>query len=189
MRELAFWPGPVGAACIEVPTWFFCIAPSVDSKHEVNFSTSTPMVDYFQLSLLPSIIQSATSFRITPRLEQSESIGELDGHKRPLVSSLSRNLQRFGIERVPKVQSLQEIVGEMAETSETNDTADCPSLSCQRDPTRNRFPSPDPLIKSQVRHRPERNINKKIHVFNTSSWLLGNEMLGPLWFGHRISPA
>ena len=50
--------------------------------------------------------------------EQSESrqnpkaLAQLDG--RPLVSSLCRNLQRFGMERVAKVESLQEIIAEMS---------------------------------------------------------------------------
>jgi len=58
----------------------------------------------------------------------SKALAQLDGYKRPLVSSLSGNLQRFGMERVGKVESLQEIIAEMTETTETNDraSADCP---------------------------------------------------------------
>jgi hypothetical protein len=37
---------------------------------------------------------------------------QLDGYKRPLVSSSSANLQRFGMEKVAKVESLQEIIQE-----------------------------------------------------------------------------
>jgi hypothetical protein len=44
----------------------------------------------------------------------------LDGYKRPLVSSLSANLQRFGFEKVAKVESLQEIIEEMTEAPNEN---------------------------------------------------------------------
>jgi hypothetical protein len=47
----------------------------------------------------------------------------LDGYKRSLVSSLSANLQRFGMERVAKVESLQEIIAEMSDNPEPGDTA------------------------------------------------------------------
>jgi hypothetical protein len=46
----------------------------------------------------------------------------LDGYKRPLVSSLSGNLQRFGMERIAKVESLQEIIADITETNEARDT-------------------------------------------------------------------
>jgi hypothetical protein len=36
------------------------------------------------------------------------------------VSSLSGNLQRFGMERVAKVESLQEIIAEMTDSAETS---------------------------------------------------------------------
>jgi len=45
----------------------------------------------------------------------------LDGYKRPLVSSLSGNLQRFGMERVAKMESLPEIIAEMTDTAETGE--------------------------------------------------------------------
>ena len=56
-----------------------------------------------------------------------KALAQLDGYKRPLVTSLSGNLQRFGIERIAKVESLQEIIAEMTEKTETNDrrNADC----------------------------------------------------------------
>jgi hypothetical protein len=44
-----------------------------------------------------------------------KALAQLDGYKRPLVGSLSANLQRFGMERVAKVESLQEIIEEMRE--------------------------------------------------------------------------
>lgn len=48
-----------------------------------------------------------------------KALAQLDGYKRPLVSSLSGNLQRFGMERVAKVKSLQEIIQEMADCDDT----------------------------------------------------------------------
>jgi hypothetical protein len=41
-----------------------------------------------------------------------KALAQLDGYKRPLVSSLSGNLERFGMERVAKVESLQEIIAQ-----------------------------------------------------------------------------
>jgi hypothetical protein len=44
----------------------------------------------------------------------------LDGYKRPLVGSLSANLQRFGMEKVGKAETLQEIIEEMGEDDKTS---------------------------------------------------------------------
>ena len=59
--------------------------------------------------------------------QNPKASAQLDGYKRPLVNSLSGNLQRFGTERIAKVESLQEIIAEMTEKTETNDrrNADC----------------------------------------------------------------
>ena len=46
------------------------------------------------------------------------ALAKLDGYKRGLVNSLTGNLQRFGFERVAKVETLRDIVEEMNETSE-----------------------------------------------------------------------
>src|SRR6267142_5644288 len=75
---------------------------------------------------IDGVIQNNPKARANPK-----ALAQLDGYKRPLVSSLSGNLQRFGMERVGKVESLQEIIAEMSETTETNDraSADCPSPS------------------------------------------------------------
>jgi hypothetical protein len=48
-------------------------------------------------------------------------LAQLDAYKRPLVGSLSANLQRFGMEKVAKVESLQEIIDEMGD----NTSSDC----------------------------------------------------------------
>jgi hypothetical protein len=63
---------------------------------------------------IDGVIQNNPKARANPK-----ALAQLDGYKRPLVSSLSGNLQRFGMERVAKVESLQEIIEEMAECDST----------------------------------------------------------------------
>src|SRR5437867_267786 len=46
--------------------------------------------------------------------QNPKALAQLDGYKRPLVGSLSANLQRFGMEKVAKLESLQEIIEEMS---------------------------------------------------------------------------
>jgi len=46
-----------------------------------------------------------------------KALAQLDGYKL-LVSSLSGNLQRFGMERVAKMESLQEIIAEISENTD-----------------------------------------------------------------------
>jgi len=72
------------------------------------------------------VIQNNPKARTNPK-----ALAQLDGYKRPLVGSLSANLQRFGMEKVTKVESLQEIVAEMTATTETTErtSADCPPPS------------------------------------------------------------
>ena len=52
-----------------------------------------------------------------------------DGYKRGLVNSLTCNLQKFGLDRVPQVKTLDELF-EDDETSE-NTTRDCPETMTQ----------------------------------------------------------
>jgi hypothetical protein len=54
---------------------------------------------------IDGVIQNNPKTRANPK-----ALAQLDGYKRPLVSCLSGNLQRFGMERVAKVKSLQEII-------------------------------------------------------------------------------
>jgi len=51
------------------------------------------------------VIQNNQKARANPK-----ALAQLDGYKRPLVGSLSANLQRFGMEKVGKVETLQEII-------------------------------------------------------------------------------
>ena len=66
---------------------------------------------------IDSVIQNNPKARANPK-----ALAQLDGYKRPLVSPLSGNLQRFGMERVAKVESLQEIIAEMNETGDNSTT-------------------------------------------------------------------
>ena len=70
---------------------------------------------------IDGVIQNNPKARANPK-----ALAQLDGYKSPLVSSLSGNLQRFGTERVAKVESLQEIIAEMS-TSEDN-----PAVAAQK---------------------------------------------------------
>ena len=72
---------------------------------------------------IDGVIQSNPKLRANPK-----ALAQLDGYKRPLVGSLSANLQRFGIQRTIKIESLQEIIAEMIETTEKG-CADCAPLS------------------------------------------------------------
>src|SRR5580765_2353314 len=60
--------------------------------------------------------------------QNPKALAQLDGYKRPLVGSLSANLQRFGMEKVGKLESLQEIIAEMTENDGTSEktSSDCP---------------------------------------------------------------
>ena len=49
-----------------------------------------------------------------------KALATLDGYKRGLVNSVTSNLQRFGFERVAKVETLQEIIEEMGEDDKTS---------------------------------------------------------------------
>jgi hypothetical protein len=66
---------------------------------------------------IDSVIQNNPKARANPK-----ALAQLDGYKRPLVSSLSGNLQRFGMERVARVESLQEIIAEMQDDGDSENT-------------------------------------------------------------------
>ena len=62
-----------------------------------------------------------------------KALATLDGYKRGLVNSLTSNLQRFGFDRLPKVETLQSIIDEMTEPDGTseNSTQDCQEVTDQ----------------------------------------------------------
>ena len=72
---------------------------------------------------IDGVIQNNQKARQNPK-----ALAQLDGYKRPLVGSLSANLQRFGMEKVGKLESLQEIIAEMTENDGTSEktSPDCP---------------------------------------------------------------
>jgi hypothetical protein len=70
------------------------------------------------------IIQSNQKVRQNPR-----GLHQLDGYKRGLVNSLTGNLQKFGLDRVPRVKTLDDLLQD-DETSE-NTTQDCPETMNQ----------------------------------------------------------
>jgi len=59
---------------------------------------------------IDGVIQINPKARANPK-----ALAQLDGYKRPLMSSLSSNLQRFGMEKVLKVESLREIIAGMTD--------------------------------------------------------------------------
>ena len=96
-----------------------------DSGGEAQISTAT--------RILAEIISSDVALLVTfnqaienviknnqKARQNPKALAQLDGYKRPLVGSLSANLQRFGMERVAKVESLQEIIEEMGENETTS---------------------------------------------------------------------
>jgi len=72
---------------------------------------------------IDGVIQNNQKARQNPK-----ALAQLDGYKRPLVGSLSANLQRFGMEKVDKLESLHEIIAEMTDTAGTSEktSPDCP---------------------------------------------------------------
>jgi len=67
---------------------------------------------------IDGVIQNNPKARANPK-----ALAQLDGYKRPLVGSLSANLQRFGMERIGKMESLQDIIAEMTEDDETSENS------------------------------------------------------------------
>jgi hypothetical protein len=65
---------------------------------------------------IEGVIKNNQKARSNPK-----SLAQPDGYKRPLVGSLSANLQRFGMDKVPKVESLQEIIEQMGEDDGTGE--------------------------------------------------------------------
>ena len=72
---------------------------------------------------IDGVIQNNPKARANPK-----ALALLDGYKRPLVSSLSGNLQRFGMEKVAKVESLSEIIAGMTTEERTNQNQSYPHV-------------------------------------------------------------
>ena len=65
---------------------------------------------------IDGVMESNRKARTNPR-----ALHTLDGYKRGLVNSLTGNLQRFGMEKVAKWESLQEIIADMTEDDGTSE--------------------------------------------------------------------
>src|SRR5262249_9264711 len=65
---------------------------------------------------IDGVIHNNPKARANPK-----ALTQLDGYKRPLVSSLSGNLQRFGMEKVAEVESLYEIIADMTDPGGTGE--------------------------------------------------------------------
>jgi hypothetical protein len=75
---------------------------------EIISSDVTLLITFNQA--IEGVIKNSQKARQNPK-----ALAQLDGYKRPLIGSLSANLQRFGFERVAKTETLQEIIAEMSE--------------------------------------------------------------------------
>jgi hypothetical protein len=77
-------------------------------------------------SAIDGVIQNNQKARQNPK-----ALAQLDGYKRPLVGSLSANLQRFGMEKIGRIESLEEIIADMTESTETDErrSGDCSPAS------------------------------------------------------------
>jgi hypothetical protein len=85
-----------------------------DKGGEQQIGTAARILDVALLvtfnQALDGVLKNNQKARQNPK-----ALAQLDGYKRGLVNSLTGNLQRFGFERVAKVESLQEIIDEMSE--------------------------------------------------------------------------
>jgi len=68
---------------------------------------------------IDGVMESNQKARSNPK-----ALNTLDSYKRGLVNSLTGNLQRFGFERVAKVETLQEIIEEMGEVGSSRENSD-----------------------------------------------------------------
>jgi hypothetical protein len=71
------------------------------------------------------IIQNNPKARKNPR-----GLSQLDGYKRGLVNSLTGNLQKFGLDRVPKVETLEEGESGQPIVLQDDETIENPTQNC-----------------------------------------------------------
>jgi hypothetical protein len=64
---------------------------------------------------IDGVMESNQKARNNPK-----ALHTLDGCKRGVVNSLADNLQRFGVEKAGKTESLQEIIAEMGDDTAAN---------------------------------------------------------------------
>lgn len=51
--------------------------------------------------------------------ENPKALAQLDGYKRGLVNSLTSNIAKYGLERVAKIETLEQVLADSDETEET----------------------------------------------------------------------
>jgi hypothetical protein len=119
------------AAAVVALLLSFCSRQKLKRKQIPLLSTTIRI----PFSSLPPVTQKSLStfyayvdFTFKAPLHSRLWLNWTDGYKRPLVESLSANLLRFGMEKVGKLESLQEIIADMADTDGTSEktSADCP---------------------------------------------------------------
>jgi len=59
--------------------------------------------------------------------ENPRGLSQLDGYKRGLVNSLTGNLQKFGLDRMPKIETLEEVLQD--DESSENSTLDSETMN------------------------------------------------------------
>jgi hypothetical protein len=69
---------------------------------EIIASDVSLLVNFNQA--IEAVIQNNPKARANPK-----ALAQLDGYKRPLVSSLSTNLQRFGMDKVAKLSRFRRL--------------------------------------------------------------------------------
>jgi hypothetical protein len=69
-------------------------------------------------SAIDHVIQNNPNARQNPR-----GLSQLDGYKRGLVNSLTGNLQKFGLDRVPRAKTLDKLLQD--DETRDNPTQDC----------------------------------------------------------------
>jgi hypothetical protein len=118
---------------------------------------------------IEAVIQNNPKARANPK-----ALAQRDGYKRPLVGSLSMNLQRFGLERSAKTETLQEIIAEMAQDERTAMVESQSYLERTANSPRTIFDSESPPIITkgsvlmQVQHKPSTASRSKLTLRSLS---------------------
>ncbi len=86
-----------------------------DKGGEPQISTGLPVLAEIIASDVSLLVTFNQAIEGVIQRANPKALAQLDGYKRPLVGSLSANLQRFGMDKVAKLESLQEIIAEMTE--------------------------------------------------------------------------
>ena len=94
--------------------WLTSAMISARTRVPVLICAAPPLMVTFNHAI-DEVVQRNPKARANPK-----ALAQVDGYKGPLVSSLSGNLQRFGMERIAKAESLQEIIAEMSDPADSS---------------------------------------------------------------------